>query len=435
MGTVDNPVGSDDQDVFVEINAMETTTDKDHGLSPRAPYPGETTGTKEVHAHTHMPSPEVLAMIGDAYWTRGGIRVHFDVGDIEAYEARGQIEHTYLVDNVEHTDWVDDYESGVANKYLVASGATGGEIVDERACNASLATCQFPDYPGTVSWKLGLQLYRDAPVANDGTELTSNTPPSNWNGRRRFDRNRKGLVHYVLYAHYRGKPKSAFPCLNTQPNPDVPIPYPTGQTTCTGSQIANNPEFHIPSSASGVADLPGGNAMVTLGFWDDFVGRPFVQGSTTFHELGHNYELWHGGTPAIWGNKFPVATATSTTIAPNCKPNYLSSMSYLFQVHGLFKDDDSIHLDFGGEPSSQVPPQGPLSESTPEIDAPFSPAPNPAYRPAWYAPFGSELATSLGVPEAKRYCHGETFGVNPHMARVYTDTSAACNRLEWRWKR
>ena len=62
----------------------------------------------------------------------------------------------------------------------------------------------------------------------------------------------------------------------------------------------DNPDFeplnyHVPTSASGVAELPGGNFMVTLGFWDEFVGRPFVRASTTFHELGHTLGLFHGG--------------------------------------------------------------------------------------------------------------------------------------------
>ena len=35
--------------------------------------------------------------------------------------------------------------------------------------------------------------------------------------------------------------------------------------------------------------------MVTLGFWDEFVGRPFVRASTMFHELGHTLALFHGG--------------------------------------------------------------------------------------------------------------------------------------------
>src|SRR5262249_45818656 len=120
--------------------------------------------------------------------------------------------------------------------------------------------------------------------------------------------------------------KSPFPCLDS----GNPVDYPTGTTTCT--PLAENPDFHKPSSVSGVADLPGGNLMVTLGLWDEFVGRPFVRASTTFHELGHNGELWHGGKPAIWGN---AALNTATYVEPNCKPNYFSSMSYLFQVHGL----------------------------------------------------------------------------------------------------
>ena len=73
--------------------------------------------------------------------------------------------------------------------------------------------------------------------------------------------------------------------------------------------------------------------MVALGLWDEFVGRPFVRASTTFHELGHNWELWHGGTSAIWGDN---AISQATYIEPHCKPYYLSSMNYLFQVHGLF---------------------------------------------------------------------------------------------------
>lgn len=418
MGAGTNTVSSDDPDVFIEVNAMQTSAAKTHG-SQNAPYPGVTAPavSRSVGAHTHMPTPEVLAMIGDAYKAKG-IRAHFDVGDITAYKSRA---------SVVHPDWTDVYNSPVADDYLIPSGARGGEVVDERACDSSNANCQFPAYPGTVSWKVGLQLYRDSPV-NDatGAEFQINQQgnlvvPEDWAGRRRFDRNRFGLFHYLLYGHYRGKPRSEFPCLNTAPNPDVPIDYPNGMT-CSGPQITVNPDFHIPTSASGVADLPGGNAMITLGFWDEFVGRPFVQASTSFHELGHNYNLWHGGNRAIWGDK---AQNTGSFIEPNCKPNYLSSMSYLFQVHGLFTNDDTIALNFSGEPV-----QDNLGEATPETDGPLNPTPSPAYRTAWYAPFSSPLAGTLAVPEAKRYCHGEAFGsVNPHMARVYTLSSS--DAVDW----
>src|SRR5207244_787553 len=115
-----------------------------------------------------------------------------------------------------------------------------------------------PDYPGTVSWKIGYQLYRDQPVANNGTELSpalqdaceasSGRPAICSDGRRRFDSNRDGLFRWVLYAHARGTPKST---------------------------DKNSPQFHVPRSASGISDLPGGGSMVTLGLWDNFVGTDF----------------------------------------------------------------------------------------------------------------------------------------------------------------
>ena len=156
----------------------------------------------------------------------------------------------------------------------------------------------------------------------------------------RFDHKRSGLFHYVLYAHTRGRPKSLFPCLvNGQP-----ANYDVGGTACT----TTNPEFHIPSSAGGIADLPGGNVLVTLGRWDGFVGKPFVRASTTFHEIGHNLDLTHGGTPVVLGQQ-GAEHRDRDAVEPNCKPNYLSSMSYAFQVHGLLDDGDEINFDYSGD--------------------------------------------------------------------------------------
>ena len=81
--------------------------------------------------------------------------------------------------------------------------------------------------------------------------------------------------------------------------------------------------------------------MISLGLWDTttFLGSPFVQASTTMHELGHNIELYGGDRP-VWG---PANTPTTPTyFVPNCKPNYQSIMSYLFQSRGLF-DDLPVH--------------------------------------------------------------------------------------------
>ena len=149
--------------------------------------------------------------------------------------------------------------------------------------------------------------------------------------------------------------------------------------------------------------------MVTLGLWDEFVARPFVRASTTFHELGHNLNLWHGGLPAIWGNK---AQVTATYIEPNCKPNYFSSMSYLFQKHGLFDANDQIQLDYSGTDHSD------LDETTAFVDTSVV----TPYRPTWFAPFPSALAASLNVTSAAtRFCNGVQFGSTPppSMARVF----------------
>jgi hypothetical protein len=162
--------------------------------------------------------------------------------------------------------------------------------------------------------------------------------------------------------------------------------------------------------------------MITLGRWDEFVARPFVRASTTFHELGHNFNLWHGGAPAVVGNK---ALNLATRIEPNCKPDYLSSMSYLYQIHGLFDDSDDVHLDFSGTDQDDI------TEATAPGDAPLNPA--STYRPAWYAPAGSTLASDQGAPAAKAFCNGVKFDplapAPPSMARVVADLSG--DAIDW----
>ncbi len=54
----------------------------------------------------------------------------------------------------------------------------------------------------------------------------------------------------------------------------------------------------IPRSTSGASDLLGGDAMITLGLWDNSVGTEYMQAATLMHELGHTAALRHGGAPA-----------------------------------------------------------------------------------------------------------------------------------------
>ena len=70
-------------------------------------------------------------MVGDAFASKG-INVHFDVGS--------------------------NYQSGEAGPNIIipAALARGGKTIDENVTLLGCPgpTCEFPDYPGTVGWKV-----------------------------------------------------------------------------------------------------------------------------------------------------------------------------------------------------------------------------------------------------------------------------------------
>ncbi len=184
------------------------------------------------------------------------------------------------------------------------------------------------------------------------------------------------MFHYILSVHALGLPTAA--CLNQD-------------GTVNADCQRDDPNFHVPRTNSGVGDLPGGDGMLTLGAFVDPagkpVGTPFMQGSTLMHELGHAFDLTHAGAPPL----------PPLPPEPNCKPNYLSVMNYLFQLRGLF-DDDPLQpgvprVDFSGEAL------GAIDESA-LADGPLSGAPR--YRTGWYAP---RSASSIGLA-AKKHCDG-----------------------------
>jgi Thrombospondin type 3 repeat len=76
-------------------------------------------------------------------------------------------------------------------------------------------------------------------------------------------------------------------------------------------------------STSGCAELPGNDFVVSLGGWTVVgghgVGSVDEQGGTLMHEFGHNLNLRHGGSDNT-----------------NCKPNYLSVMTYTRQIDNVF---------------------------------------------------------------------------------------------------
>lgn len=78
------------------------------------------------------------------------------------------------------------------------------------------------------------------------------------------------------------------------------------------------------TTSGGIAERPGDDLIVTTGGWRS--NSPAVENGTFMHELGHNLGLRHGGGDGH-----------------NCKPNYLSVMSYYYQTNAVYA---SRPLDF-----------------------------------------------------------------------------------------
>ena len=206
-----NAMGADKniKDLFYEVGYMTSAT-------------GYTTPLQgEVAPHDHVPDLDALQKVVDAF-DKAGIRVHFDVGP-KLYQKTAT-------------------QPGL--KYVVpAEYAEGGDVIPEKTCNPLKpeATCAFPDYYGVVAWKSGFKAYRDRPL-NYRTEvdcLANERPgvtPAN-RCKRRFSTNRHDGFHYALFAHALGIGREGAP------------------TT--------------PRSASGIGDFPGGDILITLGFFVD----------------------------------------------------------------------------------------------------------------------------------------------------------------------
>ena len=121
---------------------------------------------------------------------------------------------------------------------------------------------------------------------------------------RRFDRNRKDIFRYVLFAHALGIPRE--PCIEDDPlDPNFGFPDEVCQDT--------DPNFHVPNTYGGVGDFLGGDAIVSLGAFDNAAGLPvgtdYFQAATLMHELGHTLGLGHGG------DRRSSRTASRTTSA------------------------------------------------------------------------------------------------------------------------
>ncbi|MGE0814691.1 MAG: hypothetical protein AB7O93_15245 [Vicinamibacterales bacterium] len=365
-----------EKDVFIEIGYLKTDQPTSYGgvVTP---------------AHSHLPSPDALKLVGDMFANAptGRVNVHFDVGD--------------------------QYPQGPADAYVIRGPglARGGEAIDEAVtvctpgAGAPVWECQFSAYPGTVGWKTGYRLLRDEvlnppPGGDDACEVPGSTC------ERRFDETRRDMFRYALFAHALGLPKSELACLDAagQPVDDV-------NGVCA---VASNPAFHVPRTNTGVGDFPGGDVLVTLGGFADAsglpVGTPFMQAGTLAHEFGHTADRRHGGGP----------------LEPNCKPTYFSVMNYLYQLRGLLDDAGTPHLDFSGGLNGQAVDETALADGSPA----FMP-----YRLGYYAPLaGSYLAGH--APGALNHCDGsplltDASGHPTEPAMIRVDGRRAADGADW----
>jgi len=207
--------------------------------------------------------------------------------------------------------------------------------------------------------------------------------------------------------------------------------------------FSNEPQLAVnylgPTSTSGHSDFDGGaDSALTFGRWEaddpmncqpdpskplgsgqaycnNQMGSARVQEGTLLHELGHTLTLTHGGT---YYND-PVNLSVPT-YEPNCKPNFLSVMNYLFQVRG-FADDGH---DYSG------PTLPDLSEAMlNETVGIGSAAP---HFTRWYAPpsaLDTELQNAGGSRYATMHCDGSPITNGAQMVRVDGTTFGA--PIDW----
>jgi hypothetical protein len=88
----------------------------------------------------------------------------------------------------------------------------------------------------------------------------------------------------------------------------------------------------VGTGATGCAEAPGNDFLVTLAsLADGPVGSIQEQAGTIMHELGHNFDLHHGGGP----NCTPLPDCVLGMNTLDHKPNYLSVMNYMYQLTGI----------------------------------------------------------------------------------------------------
>jgi len=402
------------QDVFVEIGRTVLNQTYDNPFQA------------SVSPHDHLPSAAALAMVGDAFKRAPtvnldgttGISIYFDVGNHHQDSIATNPAAPYIIP-FKHANGTACTLPPDASDHTFDADclARGGESIVETACVPTAANnfqCAFPAYRGVVGWKTGFRYLRDQPL-DDPTTAANESDCTNapLTCSRRFDRNRKDIFHYALFAH----------ALGTQRLDDPNTP--------ADERVLGNPLTPVPVGVSGTGDgggSGGGDLMVTLGFWDNFVGSDFEQAATLMHELGHNFGLRHG----------PTYLSNNLLTVQNCQPNYESVMNYLFQVRGLVVVTKDIPV------TGLLPPAAVIDYSRQPLPVLNETSLNEStglgtmnYATAWHTNRNSPLIAGLEITGLRRHCDGSFLSPQEYsdwtdgngMVRVVGSTRTA--PLDW----
>jgi hypothetical protein len=337
-----------------------------------------------------------------------------------------------------------------------------GNYIQAPVCNdkdlPSPQLCMYPSQEGAVPWKAGLVAIKNQPIDSVNESETDCETAPNGSCHRVFQPGKKDSYHYLLFANRLGAPRwsfgagtltsavwntdntVAFTTTTPVPDPNSAIGYDrvtiagalnlpgmngtyktTPGTNSFSINLADNPNPPTAPSTpitytaitdpnlavytgnagtgSGMSDIGGSDSIITLGGWGSLATFNAFAG-TTMHEFGHTLGLTHGGYSypnyAFKTNYVPVSD-------PNCKPNFQSIMSYLFQVDLLYGGSDGSRvLDFSA----------PSLSALSEISGGAGLDPNAAYAATkWFA---LSRFNGTGDP-ATRHCDGSPKGASPDM--------------------
>ncbi len=341
-------------------------------------------------------------------------------------------------------------------------------------------TCAYPNQTGVTTWRGGLEYVKNYLISNINADpnycAQVPTPPS---CVPRFSPAQKDSYHYVVFGDSVGDATwslsdgsltqvavsgttATFTTSNSFPTTGLftsdPICPSNGRvsiadavsnpnlngTFCVQSFTTNTFTIKIPSfptakythandpniavatgqalSRSGTSDLGGAVSLITLGLWGADGQTLPVQAGTLMHELGHTFYLPHGGV--YYNNASPYLPIFEA----NCKPNYQSVMSYLFQVDLLDKYDPGNNQFKGGfldfSEDNLIPLTiGSIGNVT-QLTKLGGGAPTYGGT-SWYAP-----GTPVGTPST-RYCDGTPLPANNPPQFVRLDGNASAISPKW----